>query len=274
MLVRHYSECWNIPRKTHLDSVLIRMKILIVGFCKTGTKSVEKALEFLGYKVADYWSVNVKHYEVWKNYTTGKGCLDDLRYMYAGVDVASDLPAYMYWEDFLKAFPGIKLIFMTRDEDGWLKSWHKHWNERNSGILSMPLALFSPTARKCIKMFHLEGYTFFNAPPQSFRKSYEGIPDEVLKKVYREHNKNILKNAPRDRLLVLGLKEGWKPLCSFLDKPIPDIEFPHCNKNGGLIKDQEANHPLFKQMYFEMYVTWTILAVVIILLLYFLFGNC
>lgn len=50
-----------------------------------------------------------------------------------------------------------QLILMLRNEDKWLESWKRHWIGRNSGDLSMPLSLFSPTARRCIRMFNLEG---------------------------------------------------------------------------------------------------------------------
>lgn len=85
------------------------MKILIASFCKTGTKSVEKALDILGYNVADYWSTNLKYHKRWERYMRGEGDLDDLRIMYEDVDVASDMPANMYWKDFLKVFADLKV---------------------------------------------------------------------------------------------------------------------------------------------------------------------
>lgn len=243
------------------------MKILIASFCKTGTKSVEKALEILGYAVPDYWTLNIKNYERWKQYMRGDGCLDDLRVIYQGMDVASDMPANMYWKDFLKAFPDIKLIMMLRDEEQWLRSWKRHWNGRNNDALLMPLSIFSPTARKCIKIYHLEATTFFRVPQKSFRSIYQGISDQKLREVYREHNRNIVENAPADRLLVLNLKDGWAPLCEFLGKDIPTEEFPHCNKRGGLVHDQRAGHPLFKKMYLEMYITLAAIGSIILLIL-------
>ena len=30
----------------------------------------------------------------------------------------------------------------------------------------------------------------------------------------------------------MNVKEGWKPLCQFLDLPVPDREFPFRNKSG------------------------------------------
>jgi hypothetical protein len=36
--------------------------------------------------------------------------------------------------------------------------------------------------------------------------------------------------VPADRLLVFDVKQGWEPLCRFLDVPVPAGEpFPHIN---------------------------------------------
>ena len=36
---------------------------------------------------------------------------------------------------------------------------------------------------------------------------------------------------PPERLLVFEPKDGWNPLCDFLDKPVPaNLPFPHVNK--------------------------------------------
>ena len=32
--------------------------------------------------------------------------------------------------------------------------------------------------------------------------------------------------VPADRLLVWDVREGWEPLCQFMDLPIPDEPFP------------------------------------------------
>ena len=34
----------------------------------------------------------------------------------------------------------------------------------------------------------------------------------------------MIATVPKENLLVWDLKEGWEPLCKFLNKPIPDQE--------------------------------------------------
>ena len=48
-------------------------------------------------------------------------------------------------------------------------------------------------------------------------------------KLYRENNDYVKSTVPSDRLLVFEAKDGWEPLCHFLDLPIPDGDYPHLN---------------------------------------------
>jgi hypothetical protein len=44
---------------------------------------------------------------------------------------------------------------------------------------------------------------------------------------YRRNNQMVRDTVPTERLLVFHVADGWKPLCDFLELPIPDMEFPH-----------------------------------------------
>ena len=56
--------------------------------------------------------------------------------------------------------------------------------------------------------------------------------EATLKKAYNEHNENVMTKVPSDRLLVWNVKEGWEPLCKFLNHPVPKEPIPHDNKTG------------------------------------------
>ena len=64
-----------------------------------------------------------------------------------------------------------------------------------------------------------------------------------------------LQAAPKDKLLVYNVKDGWEPLCKFLNLPIPDEEFPHKNKNGSITKEYLDTIPKFRQMRNEAMVS-------------------
>jgi hypothetical protein len=38
-------------------------------------------------------------------------------------------------------------------------------------------------------------------------------------------------SIPPERLLVFDVKDGWQPLCTFLDRPVPATPFPRTNNS-------------------------------------------
>ena len=48
-------------------------------------------------------------------------------------------------------------------------------------------------------------------------------------RVYDGHNEDVKKIIPKDQLLVYDVREGWEPLCKFLEVPVPAEPFPNLN---------------------------------------------
>ena len=48
------------------------------------------------------------------------------------------------------------------------------------------------------------------------------------------HNTYVKSVVPADQLLVFNPKDGWEPLCKFLNVPIPDVPFPRDNQSDGV----------------------------------------
>lgn len=51
----------------------------------------------------------------------------------------------------------------------------------------------------------------------------------ALKEGYLKRQRDVIAAFPSDRLLVFNVKQGWAPLCAFLNKPVPDSPFPRVN---------------------------------------------
>jgi hypothetical protein len=51
---------------------------------------------------------------------------------------------------------------------------------------------------------------------------------------YREHYETIRRIVPEENLLNFNLSDGWAPLCAFLDKEVPDVDFPWVNETKAL----------------------------------------
>ena len=63
------------------------------------------------------------------------------------------------------------------------------------------------------------------------RRFLEGRSDDRTAVIdcYLRHNQAVRETIPEDRLLEFQAKDGWEPLCEFLDVPVPDEPYPRTN---------------------------------------------
>lgn len=55
--------------------------------------------------------------------------------------------------------------------------------------------------------------------------------------IFNQHIETVKRTVPADRLLVYDVKQGWEPLCQFLDVPVPiGKPFPHLNDTESMRK--------------------------------------
>ena len=50
--------------------------------------------------------------------------------------------------------------------------------------------------------------------------------------VYEENVSAVKENVSAERLLIHKLGDGWEPLCTHLDVPVPDIPYPNSNSTS------------------------------------------
>lgn len=57
---------------------------------------------------------------------------------------------------------------------------------------------------------------------------------EGYEKAMVAHTERVRRAIPKDQLLEFHPSQGWKPLCDFLGKNVPDGEFPNLNEAAAL----------------------------------------
>lgn len=62
------------------------------------------------------------------------------------------------------------------------------------------------------------------------------------KRAYLEHYAHVKEIVPAENLLEYHIKEGWEPLCKFLDKPVPDEKVPRLNSREEFMQDVVIMH--------------------------------
>ena len=181
-------------------------RIFGIGMHKTATTSLHTALMILGLDSA-HWENAHWAKAIWEEMST-MGHSRTLERHYA----LSDLPIPLLYKELDKAYPGSKFILTTRNEQAWLESVKNHWDpDRNKFRLAWSTDPFTHRVHKLLY-------------------GQKGFDAEIMMERYRRHNAEVLeyfKERPRD-LLQMDMDNGgsWDPLCSFLDKPIPDVAYP------------------------------------------------
>lgn len=145
-------------------------------------------------------------------------------------EVAVDWPACSFYEELMETFPEAPVILTVRDPEPWYESMRStiyHLRKVTNGPLPVRAAfglasVFAPgitgTARLADQLVWQD----------TFDGSFEAKAHAM--KVFEQSNQRVRRRVPQERLLVFDVREGWAPLCEFLDVEVPDIPFPHLNE--------------------------------------------
>jgi len=194
------------------------LKVVGTGFGRTGTNSLKLALEQLGfgpchhmYEIRDH----PQQLPFWQ--AAAAGDLLDWDEAFANYNACIDWPSARFWREITSYYPHAKVLHSVRPEESWLNSFYKtiypvmrdHENY-DPGV-----------TRDRVDMAH-------EIVLEQVFDGRAGDRDHALN-VYRAHNQAVADTISPDRLLIYDVSQGWEPLCSFLDVPVPDAPLPHVN---------------------------------------------
>lgn len=199
------------------------LKVIGAGQGRTGTLSLKQALEILGYGKC-YHMVEViqnNHTSQWVEIFQNKH--RDWDKIFKGYSSTVDAPSNFFWEELLEANPNAKVILTVRDPEAWYQSCRET-------IFFHMVPSFQPFGYKIFKYF-VPFSKRFALLTKEMRNQWP--KDENSKEDFVEYFNNYVENVknkcPSDKLLVFNVKEGWEPLCKFLNVPIPKQDFPRVN---------------------------------------------
>lgn len=196
------------------------MQVIGAGFGRTGTLSIKKALEQLGFGPCYHMLEvlkNFKHVKYWQAAAEGKAVeWDELFQKY---NACVDFPASIYYQQLFEAYPDAKVLLSVRDPE----RWHASTLETIYQGSKVPgwLNFFLPPIAKAASM----------VDKPVWEEIFDGrFEDRVYAiQVFKDWISEVKRNIPAERLLIFDVKDGWEPLCSFLGVSIPDSPFPHVN---------------------------------------------
>jgi hypothetical protein len=185
-------------------------KVFCIGFMKTGTTTLNRALSMLGYRVShNSWK--------WLKLIV-KNDWPGIQQKMDSWDAVEDNPIPLIYKELDALYPRSKFILTEREPEKWYNSVSYH-----VGDLSSPM----------------HEWLFGRG---------KGLPRNDKKhtlNVFVKHRENVIeyfKDRPDDLLIIDITKiENWDTICTFLGEEIPEAVFPHANrtaydadKNAGL----------------------------------------
>lgn len=206
------------------------IKVIGAGFGRTGTLSLKYALEKLGFGRC-YHMVellrNPDQIQYWEDLEKGKGI--DWEQLFTGYQSIVDLPGYRVYQKILQHYPDAKVILNTRSFDPWYESvYHTIFQAAPSLSQKIVMSLqmpFSPRLRKIVRVLKYADRVFWQG---DFQGRFQD--KEFTRKIYEKHHQDVIDHVPPDKLLVFEAKEGWDPLCRFLEVQKPKEPYPRLNE--------------------------------------------
>jgi len=148
----------------------------------------------------------------------------------SGYQAVADLPSALFYERILQEFPDCKFILTTRETS---EIWFKSWTTLTQSI-TIPMYIgsrFFPTLRHYSDYLRWL-YAYVNKDASyltSFLPMDKNIKENAIA-TYDEHNRRVREVIPANQLLEYSVKEGWGPLCDFLQiETCPHTPFPKSN---------------------------------------------
>ena len=187
----------------------LQEKLFCIGFHKTGTTSLTKALKILKYN-----PIHGDGRKTWPGADEGvtlTRMIDDGNRKLPTLDMFDaflDNPYFSIWRHLDEKYDG-KFILTVREPDKWIESCCNYYKNR--------------------RVRHMRHWMFGEyADPSSSVKARQVWIDQ-----YNRHNEDVISHfGNRDDFLILDItkENDWDNLCRFLEKSTPREDFPHLNK--------------------------------------------
>jgi len=220
-----------------MSEAIPKSQFLVIGagLSRTGTLSTRSALEQLLEGGCYHGSVPTaerqEHLLPWvKVFASGNLKPEVAKELLAGYVAGVDLTVFNWYKQLMEIYPGAKVLLTVRDHEKWFASMtvlHTIFGtliqQPYAGVLTaMGFGDGVKFTREVVMSPDMPGIL-----GRVNRAMLQGKREAV--EVFNSHVEEVKSFVPQDRLLVFNVKEGWPPLCAFLDKPIPDTPFPNVN---------------------------------------------
>lgn len=192
------------------------IKIIGAGVGRTGTYSLKLAINQLGFGPCHHMEEVLKNggtqVPLWSETVNGNANWSS---NYDGFNSAVDWPTAGFFRELIKEYPTAKFILTERSPENWADSFGSTIYKLVEGKDKAPEKMHN-WLNMVIEVLTKSGFPL-------------GLDRDGLMNGFIAHNKAVRETIPEEQLLVYQVKDGWEPLCKFLDVPVPNDPFPRTN---------------------------------------------
>jgi Sulfotransferase domain len=191
------------------------LEVIGVGYGRTGTLSLKTALERLGFGPCYHAVEFMRHTDHQAGWEAAfRGNLQWAE-VFAGYRSTVDFPSTAFWRALVDVCPEAKVILTVRDPEQWYASMRDTF-----------LATSGPDGQPPIPS---AGGGGFEEGEDWFWMTADLQDEQTAIADFKRHIEDVRSYVPGHRLLVYEVRQGWKPLCDFLEVHVPDEPFPRLN---------------------------------------------
>jgi hypothetical protein len=200
------------------------LTIVGAGLGRTGTSSLQEALAIVlngpVFHMGELFA-NLDSVTTWQ--AAVDGAPTDWNTLLAGYRATLDWPAVTCWRDIAAANKEALVLLSTRSS---AEEW---WNSVSKTLFAVVDRDFPPDL---LPMRALNVAMFERFSP-------DWRDRDAAMAAYDAHNAAVRAEVPYERLIDWRPSDGWEPICSALDIPVPDMEFPHANTHDDFQKSAD-----------------------------------
>lgn len=217
--------------------MLTSMKVVGVGFLRTGTTSLTLALDRLGY--GPCYHMRMLNAQPWRAAdwiaAAQDGASADWDQIFAGYESTVGSPATTFWRELVDRWPDVKVILTVRPPGDWYDS--------AAHTIARALVPGSSAERSQADCRTSDAQLLEELQRLIWEREFGGrfADREHAIAAFELHISAVKAYIPADRLLVYHVSDGWQPLCAFLDVPVPDVPFPRENDREAFQRRQRRS---------------------------------
>ncbi|XP_057311466.1 uncharacterized protein LOC130649231 [Hydractinia symbiolongicarpus] len=229
--------------------------VIGAGLPRNGTHTTKTALEvLLPGKCHHMYPIIEKHQAEWKCILNDGMSDEEFKsfFLSNGYIAAVDAPVTFFYERMMKVFPNAKVILNVREP----KSWERSMNKTVYPLLTKGF-LFPDDAFEMLGWF--KSYLIYRREFYRVLMKHPRVSEMIASvscgngvEYYNKWVEEVKRNVSEEKLLVFSVKEGWKPLCKFLNVPIPSQPFPHSNDSKAFEERIALNHKRSMLLMYEL----------------------